>query len=185
VIDYDKTDPNFFDDLCASDLCTRTITAWLKKKGYPAIATEMQYRPHFQQMAEFADRGDIRFYGIRVEAKHRKTLSFTSIETFPYSTIIVDAAHCWYNADPKPIAYFLANKELTCCLLVRSKTFKYWVKTRRFDRPKNRERDFLECPTEHCEFRLLDVTKEEVEAIPSTIPEELRRRIKNPRRPLA
>lgn len=116
--EYEKNDPDFVNDLKKSDYCTRKIAAWLRKKGYDAVPKPIHIRPEASAMAGYSDGGDIFIGDKRIESKQR-LINFTSKEDFPYPTIIVDVAHCWDDASPKPYAYFLANKSMSCCLVVR------------------------------------------------------------------
>jgi len=165
----EKNDPYFVDDLKKSDYCTRKIVAWFRKMGHNAVAKKMAIRPTIDEFADYSDQGDIFVGEKRVEAKQRM-IDFNSKEEFPYPTIIVDATHCWDKATPKPYAYVLTNKQMTCCLIVRGSTRKDWTERQKWDRFKKRMRSFYECPIILTEFRKLDVTDEEVALIPSNMP---------------
>lgn len=76
-------------------------------------------------------------------------------EDYPYPTVIVDAAHCWDKADPKPLAYLILDCSLTCCAVVAGGTSGRWRRTRRLDRQKGRDRDFYEADLALAQFAAL------------------------------
>jgi len=144
--DYEQTDPSFIDDLRESKEAVSVAAQWLAGKGYAVIVRPTFERPSTEQMAEFADDGDIEIVQ-RVEVKRRKSLTFTSKEDFPYDTIIVDACHCYDKAHPKPYAYIILNREMENAFIVDVKhTFHKWRRVNKQDRLKGRKRSFYECP---------------------------------------
>lgn len=146
--DYDVSDPTFLDDLRDSQESVERVAKWLRGKGYPVVVRPTFERPDPAMMAEFSDAGDLEILQ-RVEVKQRKSLTFTSKEDFSYSTIIVDACHCFDNARPKPFAYVILNREMTAAFVVPSSTRAHWRQVVKRDRFKNRDRNFYECPMEH------------------------------------
>jgi len=146
--DYDTSDPTFLDDLRESQESVERVAKWLRSKGYPVVVRPTFERPDPSAMAEFSDAGDLEILQ-RVEVKQRKSLTFTSKEDFSYTTIIVDACHCFDNARPKPFAYVILNREMTAAFVVPSSTKGHWRQVVKRDRFKNRDRKFYECPMEH------------------------------------
>ena len=102
-------------------------------------------------MSNFSDSGDLEILQ-RVEVKQRKSLTFTSRDDFAYPTLIVDACHCYDNARPKPFAYVILNRAMTAAFLVPNASRSHWLKIKKYDRFKGRERCFYECPIEHLQF---------------------------------
>jgi hypothetical protein len=145
--DYDRLDPTFERDLEESKLAVSVAAKWLSSKGYPVVVRPTFVRPDASKMSDFSDDGDIEIIQ-RVEVKRRQSLTFSSKEDFPYQTLIVDVAHAYDNARPKPYMYMIFNKEMTDCLLVECRTFHKWIKTTKYDRHRNRDRTFYECPIE-------------------------------------
>ena len=153
---YDRDDPNFVRDLQASQKHVQIVAAWLISKGLTVDVLPIKIRPDVNQMNEYADDGDIlvsKYNGKkhRVEVKQRK-LKFTSIHDFPYPSIIIDVAHTWDRADPKPAAYILTNIDTTVAIVIKSKTSNKWIRKQKWDRFKKRNRIFLECPVSFGEF---------------------------------
>lgn len=144
--DYNISDPSFIEDLRKSQEAVRVATQWLSAKGYPVIVRPTFERPDTDAIAEFSDHGDLEIVQ-RVEVKRRVGLDFTSKDDFPYSTLIVDACHCFDKAHPKPYAYIIFNKDMSAAFVVNTKeTMKEWKTTRRHDAKKARDRSFYECP---------------------------------------
>jgi len=96
-------------------------------------------------MGEYGDSGDLEIMQ-RVEVKHRPRLTFTCKEDFPFRTLIVDVCHAYDRARPKPYAYIILNREMTVAFVVYCSTFKHWVRVRKLDTAKHREREFYEVP---------------------------------------
>lgn len=159
---YAESDPYFVADLLASEPSMWLAVALLREKGCDVLIPRRRVRPNVEQMAEYSDGGDIHIrYGrikARVEVKQRPELHFTSAADFPYSTVIVDAAHLWDEASPKPLFYLIFNATMTHFCKVHSRTFPLWKRVERMDRKKNRMRWFYLCPKEVCEWHAATVT---------------------------
>jgi len=151
---YDEHDPNFVSDLQNSQASVWLAAQWLNKKGYNVTVRKVNVRPSTQDMKKFADNGDIEIIQ-RVEVK-RRGIEFTSASDYPYETVFVDVAHTFDNAISKPLAYIIINKSGTHCVVVKSETCRSWIKAKKHDRYKNRDRWFYECPVELCKFYPFD-----------------------------
>jgi len=146
--DYNDSDPTVVHDLLESQKAVDAAAKFLSGKGYPVVLRPIFVRPDASQMSEFSDDGDLEIIQ-RVEVKQRKDLKFESKSDFPYSSLIVDACHCYDNARPKPYAYLIFNPALTCILVVDVKqTRGSWTRVEKWDRKKNRNRAFYEVPIE-------------------------------------
>ena len=145
----DQTDPTFVADLRESRNAVHRASEWLASLGYPTMVMPSACRPDPSQMSDFSDDGDLQVV-MRVEVK-RRNINFTA-GNFPYPTIIVDVAHTWDNASPKPLSYIIFNQDMTSACVVPGHTSTHWVKTKKHDTHKNRERVFYECPTEHAKW---------------------------------
>jgi hypothetical protein len=148
---YDVSDPSFLADLRESQESVDRVAKWLREKGYPVVVRPTFERPDPTQMSNFSDSGDLEILQ-RVEVKQRKSLTFTSRDDFAYPTLIVDACHCYDNARPKPFAYVILNRSMTAAFLVPNASRSHWLKIKKYDRFKGRERCFYECPIEHVQF---------------------------------
>jgi hypothetical protein len=155
---YERDDPDFVRDLMASNPHVEKVAAWLRSKGHEAVVRPIQVRDKVENMSKFADDGDIYIGDRRVEVK-RRGLRFTCADDFPYPTVIVDVAHAWDRADPKPEAYILTNEAATHCMIIRDQTSMHWRRVTKMDRFKKRERTFLECPIEHALFRTISASE--------------------------
>ena len=154
MIDYDATDPTFVQDLKDSQESVWKAAQWLSGCGYNVTVRALSIRPDAEQMAEYADQGDLEIIQ-RVEVKRRPDIDFTSAEDFPFATLIVDVAHAYDRAKPKPYAYIIFDADASHCAIVKSLTRPSWVRTERMDRKKGRMRTFYECPTDLCKWLAL------------------------------
>lgn len=148
---YEEHDPEFVKDLTESQHYVWRAAQWLSGMGYNVTVRPVKIRPDAKQMGEYGDDGDLEIIQ-RVEVKRRQNMEFTSKETYPFSTVIVDVAHTWDKANPKPYAYIIFNKWATACLIVKGSTFAHWKKVAKHDALRNRERSFYECPKDYCQF---------------------------------
>jgi hypothetical protein len=149
--DYDKQDPNFIEDLRASQQSVELVASWIRKRGTPVIIRPSFERPDVSQKNDYADSGDLEILQ-RIEVKQRKSLTFTSKDDFKYQSIIVDPCHAYDRARPKPYAYVILNREMTCGFIILNDTFRHWTRLTKWDRFKSRNREFYECPIQHAIF---------------------------------
>ncbi len=147
--DLDEIDPTFEADLKGSKKYVRIAAEWFAAKGFPVIVEPTFVRPDSSERSEYADHGDLRIIQ-RVEVKHREKLTFTCAGDFPYPTIIVDVAHAWDNAHPKPYVYMILNRDATHMALVYGRHFKQW--TKEMIHSRNRDREHYLCPVRFVTF---------------------------------
>ena len=156
ISQYEIDDPSFVNDLKKSDNHVDKVVDWLQKQGVQAKKKTIRIRGQVKEMSKFSDDGDIEIIWKNkkeiVEVKQRR-LNFTSAKDFPYQSIIVDAAHIWEKANPKPITHILTNEKITHCVIVWRKTSSQWKHVEKWDRFKKRKRRFFECPIALLEFR--------------------------------
>lgn len=106
-------------------------------------------------MNDYSDDGDIEISQI-VQVKQRN-LDFTSAADYPYATITVDVAHTWDRAVRKPSLYVILNRAGDYVACINGSTSASWQRVTKMDRRKNREREFLECPTRLAVFKRFDI----------------------------
>lgn len=161
----EKNDPHFVADLQNSREALWRAARWLGDHGgFEVIVPALKIRPSADAASQFSDDGDLFICGKgrdreRIEVK-RRGFAFTGCGDYPFSSVIVDAAHIWDKADPKPFAYLILNQPMTVCAVVKGETFHQWKAVRRMDRYKNREREFYEAPLSCVSFHRL-IAKEE------------------------
>lgn len=148
---FEVDDASFVSDLKSSQRTVWRAAQHLNEKGHNVTIRPLKIRPCVEEMNSYSDMGDIEIIQ-RVEVKKRNDIDFKSVSDFPYPSIIVDVAHTWDNAFPKPIAYMIFNASETGYILVKKNTFNSWKKIEKFDRFKKRKRTFYECPLSLCEF---------------------------------
>lgn len=141
----DDTDPTFPDDLEASRESLMAVASYLSKLGYGVALRPISVRPNVKDWRSYSDQCDLEVLQ-PVEVKHRPRIHFTSAEDFPFDTVIVDVCRHWDEAKPKPHAYFVCNASLTHALVVPKGTAAQWQRVRKYDKRRNREREFYECP---------------------------------------
>ncbi len=151
VEQFDVIDPTFVKDLTGSEQAVWKVLHYLHSKGKVAGINPLRIRDDVRNMSEFADHGDL-WIQERIEIKQRPDIDFQQPEDFPYSSIIVDVAHAYDRAFPKPYVYFVCNASLTAAFVIMGNTSKHWTKVEKFDNARQRKRTFYECPLKHTKF---------------------------------
>lgn len=141
---YAENDPTFLQDLERSKEAVERTAVWLRSFGYTVNVQPVRVRPDESQMAAYSDNGDLAVVH-RVEVKRLST-AFTSAEDFPYPFVIVDTAHAWDKARPKPLTYFIWNTAMTSVIIIDSHTRPQWQEKELLDAGKKRMRRFYLCP---------------------------------------
>ena len=103
MADYEANDASFVADLIESQRAVWYAAKLLNEMGYNVTIRPQNIRPSVEQMSEYADDGDLEIIQ-RIEVKRRKRPHFTGKDDFPFPTMIVDVAHTWDRANPKPFA---------------------------------------------------------------------------------
>lgn len=161
-IDLDAVDPTFVEDLIASQPAAKKVAEWLSGEGFPVIFRPTRVRPNAEQRLHYADKGDLEIFRTVevlqvVEAKQRPGIDFTSKETFPYPSVIVDVK-ATYDAKPqKPMMYVIVNSKLTHAIIIKNSTNQHWFEKDHFAR--GRTRRYYECPLEFVRFLELEPGK--------------------------
>jgi hypothetical protein len=161
---YAEHDPTFLADLEKSKEAVERTAVWLRSFGYTVNVQPVRARPDEKQMAAYSDHGDLAVVH-RVEVKRLST-PFTSAEDFPFPNVIVDTAHTWEKARPKPLTYYLWNPDMTCVIIIGAHTRPQWLEKELWDGGKKRQRRFLLCPKALARFVKV---RHESEAGPATL----------------
>jgi hypothetical protein len=146
--ELERDDPGFVKDLKESETTVWIVARFFQQRGENVTVRGRRIRDDAKDRHEFADRGDLEIQGRRVEVK-RRGIPFTGPSDFPFPSIIVDVAHTWDNADPKPALYMIVNQAGTVAARVNGSTHPTWTTKSRYDGRLSRERLFYECPIDH------------------------------------
>lgn len=146
---YDRDDGTFVDDLRRSDEAVARVARWFAGKGWDVRKPALRVRPAVEQMADYADSGDL-FVRRAGDTWHRlevavRRIRFTCAADYPYPLIIVDSAHAWLKANPKPIAYMRISETMRHAAFILSNTSDRWVRQIKHDKAKKRDREFMLC----------------------------------------
>jgi len=148
-MNLDDIDPTFVADLRASERAVERVARWLRERGYPVILRPTDIRPSAEQRAGYTDEGDLAILQT-VEIKHRQ-FSFSTRESYPFPTAIVDNCAYFDKKRPRPCMYLLVNKEMTGALIVPVRdTLQHWRRERFF--ANGREKDIYVCPVEFTSY---------------------------------
>ena len=145
----EANDPDFVKDLENSKKWVWIAAKILSKEGHNVTVKTTRVRPTIEEMNSYSDDGDLEI-NHRIEVKHRIDMNFTCMDEFPYPTVIVDVAHTWDCAKPKPYEYIILNATGSYYISIKSESHEHWVRTERFDIKKKRMRTFYECPKKYC-----------------------------------
>ena len=164
----------FAQDIIKSQAPTYTLANWWDSRGVAV------YLPHFGEVPtnplskpdpnRIPDGGKDLLIGRnrqRVEVKHRRDMTFTTVEQFPFPTVIVDVAHKINNDGPASL-YCFVNGPMTHCLFLRtSRTQQFWTQGRQMDHRIGRERPYYYCSTRH--LSCLEITTKKDTIVPQWI----------------
>jgi hypothetical protein len=151
--ELDQTDPTFVEDLANSVSAVLAVARYLSAKGYAVEIPPGLIRPTPEENEIYRDNGDLFVLRkTRIEVKHRPELHFTGAADFPFPTMIVDVAHSWDRANPKPARYLICNDDLSHAGVIEAGTREHWIQTERLDRHCGRTRSYYECPIELVQF---------------------------------
>ena len=163
MTDLNVTDPTFVDDLKESELAVWVAAKWLHSRGHFVLIPPTIIRPDARERAAYSDGGDLQIirkpkrHWERVEVKRRLSINFTDGVDFPFETVIVDVAHSWDNADPKPVGYIIVSSDLSSGMIVNTKTTSSkWRRVEKYDAHVKRSREYYECPVNLCKFVKFD-----------------------------
>ena len=150
LYDYEKKDGSFIGDLEKSKVAVDKAARFLSNKGIPVIIQPTHTRADVRDRNAYADDGDLKIL-LTVEVKHRPTLFFSKGRGFKYATVIIDACHIFDRHKIKPIYYIIWNSDYTSLIFINvNDTFAQWIKTKKFDNAKGRERKFYEVDIKLC-----------------------------------
>ena len=159
--DPQRSHPAFADDLAASHPARYAVGRYFVSLGYITHVPTHCLRPEndIANRRRYADDGDVFIWvsGCKhvIEVKHRKSLYFDSVESFPMfgsdSSVMVDEVYK-YRA---PLAYFIVNASRTGSIVIRRNTKPQWIEGSRFDSHKGRAENVYLCPRDLCEWRRL------------------------------
>mgnify|MGYP003652854075 CR=1 FL=1 len=151
---YDKDDSGFIDDLEKSKVAVDKAARFFANQGFPVVLQPTFARPSVSEKNNFSDDGDLKLM-ITCEVKHRPHLSFSVESGFPYKTVIVDACHIFDKHRVKPFYYIIWNRDYSSFLFLNvNESRKRWIKSEKFDKAKNRMRNFYEVDVGLC--RIVD-----------------------------
>jgi hypothetical protein len=106
---------------------------FLQLSGLDVEMPELKIREGgISKAAPFFDSKDLIVNKKRIEIKSRKE-KFTSPETFPYSTAIVDTVKKFEGREEKPFAYIMVSRFTGSMLWVDCQTWKDWSVIEKFD----------------------------------------------------
>ena len=151
----DDIDPTFTEDLALSQEAVWLAARILNKLGIPAVPTPLRVRPTPEERNQYADSGDITIVQ-NVETKQRFSVSFTCAEDYrgkngtKYDTVMVDVAHHFDQAHPKPWGYMIFNEDMSAWAWVPGSTHRKWIK--KTLPMRGRQRTCYFCPIGLCKF---------------------------------
>jgi hypothetical protein len=142
---YD-VDPNFARDLLLSEWPVYKVASFFRRNGFTVTLPPIVVRPHGAPLKAYSDTYDLKAMcdgsSLLIEVK-RRNITFTSLRTFPFPTVIIDAASHYDTLSPKPDFHFLLNKGCSIALVAVPGQ---WEKRRIHSDARGRERDYYLAP---------------------------------------
>ncbi len=97
----------------------------LFEQGFSPTVNYSQTLPEGAPWKLYVDNGDITI-DLKIEVKHRKKISWTCLEDFPYESLFVCAKASYQRAFPKPYAYIYLDDDMSHCAIVYNGTHPEW-----------------------------------------------------------
>lgn len=126
------------------------VAQLLRHWGYPVDHPDLVFRPEHERsrevLSEFArTQKDLEVGGIVLEVKSR-TLSFTSRDTYPYPTVLLDTVRGWAEKEKKPDLYVIVSQPTGCIMAVDARRMTSFPVETRTDRSRNHTDQWYACP---------------------------------------
>lgn len=113
--------------------------------GLPAEMPALTIRKDIAEADRWKDSQDITIGTNAIEVKSRNE-EFTSSDSFPYPTAIVDTVSGYDAKQQKPLAYVFVSRPTGAMLCVRGTSSYRWTKTKKRDKVRNISDEFYVCP---------------------------------------
>ena len=154
-----ETHKKFLSHLDDSTEAVFIVALHLYNKGLDVRINAMQKAKSHKEWKSCKDDGDLYVYknnkSYRIEVKGSGS-DFECAKDWKYNSFIVCAKHSYDQAEPKPYAYMILNKERTHVAIVKTSTKNKWYSEYKMDRRyDNYGQEFYFCSTVIIEWRKL------------------------------
>ena len=141
----------FLEDFRNSIRAVERFAALLRSRNVAVWLPPTEMTPDVESRMDYADGGDLM---IQLRAEHKvRSLSFSSRESFPFPTIIIDEK---YKVDAKGgtplLAYFIESSDGQCVACVYGHTKNRWLTKDAFDKKQGRTCTYYVVPKEYVRF---------------------------------
>lgn len=141
---WSENDELFFRELRVGHEWQRLPAVFFALHNFSIEMPALSIRESIDQASTWKDQVDLVVEGHPIEIKSRNE-SFTSPESFPYETIIVDTVSGYDAKLVKPLAYIMISRPTGAMLTLRATTPKGWSKAYRFDHVRRIHDEFYLC----------------------------------------
>lgn len=133
------------------------VARWLHANGHSINIAAPNLRPRNSDYRDYQDSGDLFAEKDgkrkRIEVKGRN-VDFTCAEDWPYKEgAFVCSVKSYSGKEDNVTAWISVSRDLNYAMITRTEDNEFWVKTERYDRPRERTEDFWLCPLEKVIFR--------------------------------
>jgi hypothetical protein len=156
-----KTDEEFISNLKKSVKPVTLIAEYLKSKGFKVEVPEQIIGATFKDRQKLRDKGDILLFEangqvynppLRVEVKGLSK-HFTSMEDFPYDTIIIDEEYKVKKGKIETLyKYYIVSDDFKTIASIDASTFPQWFILEKFDRKERDKCKFYVCDKKYWTF---------------------------------
>jgi len=144
----------FVERLSISDLAVFRVYMYFVSMGFLLNILQHEISPDHRSRWKYTDDGDIEIFlddptphtAYRIEVKHRTTINFNSIDTYPFPDIILDEAYKVEKDHDRPLfAYAIVNADRTGMIIIPARSLPYWFVRTIHDNHYNDDRKFYTC----------------------------------------
>jgi hypothetical protein len=160
---WQNNDELFFKELKQGYYWQHLPLTFFELHGLEVQMPELKFRASIKEAEKWKNSSDLIVNGFIIEVKSRNE-SFTSPESFPYETILVDTVSGYDAKDVKPLAYIMISRPTGAMLTLRSTSSKGWQKESKFDNIRKITDDFYLCKKKR--LQTLDVLVSYIKNLP-------------------
>lgn len=135
MVKWSQNDALFLKELEEGHAWQYLPALFLQLHKLEVIVPELKVRDNIKEARKFKDTVDLLVNGKEIEVKSRNE-AFTSPESFPYPTVIVDTVNGYNIKEKKPLAYIMVSKKTGSLLYLKTSSPEGWTVEEKFDQTR-------------------------------------------------
>lgn len=141
---WSQNDELFKKELLAGHAWQELPATFFKLHGFEVQTPELKIRESITEASKWLDSTDLIVEGFKLEVKSRNEI-FTSAQSFPYETALVDTVSGYDGKIEKPLAYIMISRPTGSMLCLKAESSQGWTVQKKFDHVRKIEDQFYLC----------------------------------------